>query len=95
LKYLGGFVLLGFVLYQYGTVGNGWTPFALYVTALIGGYAFSCWRHPRRPCWYCGGKGNHKGFLWMYADRKCLRCDGGKRLRLGARVFGRTMNSPT
>jgi hypothetical protein len=91
IKHLGGITLLGFVLFQYGSVGNGWVPFVLYVLGVTGGYAYSCWRHPWRPCGRCGGRGKHRGALWTYADAPCRGCGGsGRRLRLGARTGSAT-----
>ena len=55
------------------------------------GYWLSVIVHPRtRHTGFrsCNGTGEHRGFIFGWAHRKCPRCDGGRMIRAGAGQFG-------
>jgi DnaJ-class molecular chaperone len=60
----------------------------VFLAICAGGYLLSLRLHPRIKCGACKGKGSHRGLVFSYADRACLRCRGTGRLeRLGHRLF--------
>jgi DnaJ-class molecular chaperone len=54
-----------------------------------GGYLFSAYLHPFRPCRACKGSGVHRGSIYRYATRTCANCNGrGRFRRVGAPTQG-------
>lgn len=90
------FVIGCWIGWAVGTENGNWVPLVLWAVGSAGGWVFSCWRHPTRPCRLCHGTGRHKGWIFGYADRACLRCGGTPRFRrLGSRIFGFSEQSPS
>jgi hypothetical protein len=60
------------------------------LAAVVGGYyLFSCWRYPRVPCRWCGGKAPRDPLL-RKPFGQCGHCGGkGWRPRLGTRMIGK------
>jgi hypothetical protein len=70
---------------------SGWVLIAVAAAAWAGWWCWHAWRHPYRPCWRCDGTGRNNG-----STRKrygtCRTCKGtGRQIRLGARLFHRTL----
>jgi hypothetical protein len=67
------------------------TLLAIAVSVLTVRWLFLLWWHPFGPCWRCGGTGKN---LWSNSKRHglCKRCKGsGRRLRVGARLFHKSL----
>ena len=70
---------------------GGWGLLVVAAFAWAVWSGWHAWRHPYRPCRWCDGSGRNRG-----RTRKrfgtCRSCQGtGRQMRLGARVFHRTL----
>lgn len=92
LKLLGSWALITFIAFEIGK-GSAGNYQLLLIWLVVSGVAYvaSLFLHPSRPCWTCGGKGRHSGYLWDYASRACTSCGGsGRKTRFGVRLTGRS-----
>ena len=60
----------------------------LIAALLTAGYGVSLVIHPRARCLRCDGTGEVRGSIYGWTHRRCPHCQGGRIIRLGARVFG-------
>ena len=63
--------------------------FVILAAVVAGYYLFSCWRFPRAPCRWCGGKAPRDPIV-RRAFGQCPHCGGkGWKDRFGTRMIGR------
>lgn len=65
-------------------------PVAVLVLALMISYVVSLSRNPWRPCRWCNGKPDRRGWFYFWSWGRCTHCNGeGRKLRFGRRVWDR------
>jgi hypothetical protein len=70
--------------------GGGSTLLVVVIGVGVVTWLWSVWRHPFAPCRVCKGTPKKSSTLFPKAFDLCRACGGrGRRVRMGARLFGR------